>query len=105
MKKMRFMKELEDARIQCPYCKIKTWMRDRRAFMRDHDRPDGRRCEKARQSVASYRVLVRTPDGERPIEPVTRSKVEAEAVRDSMTRMAEAKGWRLTYRIRAEREG
>jgi DNA-directed RNA polymerase subunit RPC12/RpoP len=49
-------KEIKDMRIQCPYCKVKTWMTDRRAFMKDHDRPDGRRCQKARR-VASLPEL------------------------------------------------
>ena len=42
------MEKIKDNRIQCPYCKIKTWDTDYRYFMRDHDRPDGRRCQKAR---------------------------------------------------------
>jgi hypothetical protein len=40
----------EDRRIQCPFCKVRTWMTDYRAFMRDHDRPDGRVCRKAQHS-------------------------------------------------------
>ncbi len=35
---------MNDTRLQCPYCKVRTWMSDYVAFMRDHDRPDGRRC-------------------------------------------------------------
>jgi hypothetical protein len=98
-------KEIKDTRIQCPYCKIKTWGKDYRAFMRDHDRADGRRCQKAKESMRTYRVMVRTPDGERAVEPpgnVYRRKEDAQAICDSMTRMAESKGWTLTYRIEGE---
>ena len=34
----------KDTRIRCPHCGIRTWMTDFVAFMRDHDRPDGRVC-------------------------------------------------------------
>lgn len=38
----------EDKRIKCPYCQVKTWMKDYQKFMKDHDRPDGRLCKKAK---------------------------------------------------------
>jgi hypothetical protein len=38
---------LKDTRISCQFCKIKTWMKDYVAFMQDHDRPDGRKCQRA----------------------------------------------------------
>lgn len=41
------MKQTKDMRISCPHCGVKTWMKDRAAFMRDHDRIDGRKCQKA----------------------------------------------------------
>lgn len=34
----------KDTRAACPYCSVRTWRTDWTAFMRDHDRPDGRRC-------------------------------------------------------------
>lgn len=47
-----------------------------------------------------YRVIVRTPDGDRPVEgDVTRDKGSAEAIRSSMERLARSKGWALSYRI------
>ena len=42
---------LRDKRIKCPFCGISTWDKDYSRFMRDHDRPDGRRCRKAAESV------------------------------------------------------
>ena len=39
----------KDKRIQCPYCKVRTWMKDYRGFMKDHDKPDGRVCQKAKR--------------------------------------------------------
>jgi hypothetical protein len=39
-----------DSRLTCPHCGVRTWMRDYTAFMRDHDRPDGRVCRIAQQS-------------------------------------------------------
>jgi len=36
-----------DTRLSCPHCGVKTWMTDRAAFMRDHDRMDGRKCQAA----------------------------------------------------------
>jgi hypothetical protein len=33
-----------DTRIRCSHCHVATWRTDFVAFMRDHDRPDGRRC-------------------------------------------------------------
>jgi hypothetical protein len=40
---------MKDPRIACPYCGVRTWMRDYTAFMRDHDRPDGRVCRAAQK--------------------------------------------------------
>ncbi len=45
------MKQTRDARISCPHCGVKTWMKDRAAFMRDHDRIDGRKCQKAAKDM------------------------------------------------------
>jgi hypothetical protein len=36
-----------DMRHKCPCCGIRTWVRDYRAFMLEHDRPDGRKCRAA----------------------------------------------------------
>ena len=33
-----------DTRIKCNHCGLRTWMKHYSAFMKDHDRPDGRRC-------------------------------------------------------------
>lgn len=46
---------IQDKRIQCPYCGMKTWSNDYVSFMRDHDRPDGRRCLQAAHSIESSR--------------------------------------------------
>jgi len=43
--------EQKDTRIQCPHCGVRTWQRDYGAFMRDHDRPDGKVCRKAQIQV------------------------------------------------------
>jgi hypothetical protein len=40
-----------DTRITCPWCGVSTWMTDRRAFMLDHDRPDGRICRRSREEI------------------------------------------------------
>ena len=40
-------KFIKDTRLQCPHCGVKTWMKDYRSFMRDHDRPDGMVCRLA----------------------------------------------------------
>lgn len=42
----------KDTRFCCPFCGIKTWMRDFVAFMRDHDRPQGGRCLRAARTYA-----------------------------------------------------
>lgn len=36
-----------DNRNQCQFCQVRTWSKDYVAFMRDHDREDGRRCLRA----------------------------------------------------------
>jgi len=41
------MKDQKDTRIQCRHCGMRTWMKDYKAFMKDHDRPDGRKCQTA----------------------------------------------------------
>ena len=41
-----------DRRIQCPCCGIRTWALDYLAFMRDHDRRDGRVCRAAQRHVS-----------------------------------------------------
>lgn len=38
-----------DKRIRCRFCGIATWMTDYAAFMRDHDRADGRVCRQAKR--------------------------------------------------------
>jgi len=37
---------------QCHHCGVTTWNQDYTGFMRDHDRPDGRRCQKAAKEYA-----------------------------------------------------
>lgn len=37
----------KDTRLQCPYCKMRTWSKNYTQFMADHDRRDGRRCLRA----------------------------------------------------------
>lgn len=63
--------------------------------------PDAETCAAAIRDLAArrYRVLVHTPDGERPVEPILRRKEDAEGIRESMERMAVSKGWNLTYRV------
>ncbi len=39
------------ARIRCPHCGAVTWSTNYRQFMMDHDRPDGRACRKAEDSI------------------------------------------------------
>ncbi len=49
-----------DDRLQCRFCGVRTWMRDYNAFMRDHDRPDGRKCRRAaRESEGRTEVRLR----------------------------------------------
>jgi hypothetical protein len=50
-----------DTRHRCPHCKVRTWMTDYRAFMADHDRPDGRRCRKAALSVSPVSDSIEEP--------------------------------------------
>jgi hypothetical protein len=47
----------KDARLSCPFCKVKTWSRDYKAFMYDHDRPDGRRCVRAHLTIERYSTV------------------------------------------------
>ena len=47
----------KDNRITCPHCKVKTWSRDYTGFMRDHDRIDGRKCQKAAKDVKTQKPL------------------------------------------------
>ena len=42
----------KDSRISCRFCGVKTWSINYVAFMHDHDRPDGRRCLRARKDIA-----------------------------------------------------
>lgn len=50
---------MKDTRIQCPYCRVRTWAKDYQSFMADHDRLDGRVCQKAkRDSMARCRDIV-----------------------------------------------
>lgn len=49
--------EIKDLRLRCPYCRVRTWMRDYSEFMRDHDRPDGHRCIRAASTAAWERRL------------------------------------------------
>lgn len=39
-----------DSRLRCPHCGVATWSNNYKAFMVDHDRPDGRRCQQAAAS-------------------------------------------------------
>jgi hypothetical protein len=52
MPRYRLADPMFDTRHRCPHCHVRTWMTDYRAFMADHDRPDGRRCRKAALSVS-----------------------------------------------------
>lgn len=45
------MAKVIDKRLACPCCGVKTWMTDYRAFMQDHDRPDGRVCRAAQRHI------------------------------------------------------
>lgn len=45
-------KLIRDTRLSCPHCGVKTWMTDRAAFMRDHDRVNGRKCQAAARQQA-----------------------------------------------------
>lgn len=40
---------MADTRNTCRHCGVKTWSTDYAAFMRDHDRPDGRVCRAAQE--------------------------------------------------------
>ena len=40
-----------DKRIRCPHCGVTTWDTDYTRFMSDHDRADGKRCNKAADTV------------------------------------------------------
>jgi len=52
MARHRIADPMFDTRHRCPHCNVRTWMTDYRAFMADHDRPDGRRCQAAARSVS-----------------------------------------------------
>lgn len=62
----------KDTRLQCRFCTVRTWSRNYKAFMLDHDRPDGRRCVKARTS------LVSETDEERRMETRLDAKLEGD---------------------------
>ncbi len=47
------MKKLKDERLQCRCCGVRTWSKDYGAFMKDHDRPDGRVCQAAKKLTAA----------------------------------------------------
>jgi len=74
MPRYRLADPIFDTRHRCPHCKVRTWMTDYRAFMADHDRPDGRRCQAAARSVSP---LSSSEGGEAPLsegEPMTNTE-------------------------------
>lgn len=48
----------KDLRIKCPCCGIPTWMTDYTAFMRDHDRPDGKVCRAAQRLITKADTII-----------------------------------------------
>lgn len=74
MPRYRLADPMFDTRHRCPHCHVRTWMTDYRAFMQDHDRPDGRRCRKAALSVSP---LSSSKGGASPLsegEPMTNTE-------------------------------
>lgn len=49
---------MKDNRIKCPFCKIRTWSNNYKAFMKDHDRPDGKMCRAAMKAVEEKKSLI-----------------------------------------------
>lgn len=53
-------------RLSCHHCGVTTWMKDYREFMLDHDRPDGRKCRRARKTITCTELNALPGQGELP---------------------------------------
>jgi hypothetical protein len=84
---MATRKAPKDTRLSCPFCGSKTWSGDHKSFMRDHDRPDGRRCLQASEQ---------TTGSQTPNRALTRFQLERLALqaggasRSDISRMTDA---------------
>lgn len=84
---MATRKAPKDTRLSCPFCGSKTWSGDYKSFMRDHDRPDGRRCLQASEQ---------TTGSQTPNRALTRFQLERLALqaggasRSDISRMTDA---------------
>ena len=62
----------KDTRSSCHFCGAKTWSNDYVGFMRDHDRPDGRKCQQAAAETAEAK-RVKNPAGKAKKEQTFRT--------------------------------
>lgn len=64
-----------------------------------------KRAEPAAGGPGGFKVLVRTPDGEREFEPradgkpIARTREQAQLIADYATETARMRGWRFSYRV------